>query len=339
MGMGWNLLGGALAGLGNGMVQNADAEQKRVAAEALAMKEQALARLNSDLSMQRDQATYDRQAPDRQFSQDIQTRTIDNTERATTANIDSQQRNYELNRDQLDETARHNEETEKNAANNTEARITIAEVQAESRRMRQAAIDLEKQAQLPKEQIEYLKGFSASRTKILSDTLMPESEKKSALASLDADLYANYPPKILRDRETGAYQTQDVLGRTRNFKNADELKAAGFPSVSGSSAGGSPPPAPSPTPTASPRPSNILTGDYQPPADSPAGKRAARIALQQEGERASQENVRNMVQQNASTYSPEQAQQILDAYGSMLSPKELVLLQNRIRSASFNLMQ
>lgn len=338
MGMGWNLLGGALAGLGNGMVQNADAEQKRVAAEALAMKEQALARLNSDLSMQRNEADYQMKAPEREFSQDLQTRGMDNTERATTANIDNMQQTRELQRDQNAETARHNEASEVNAANNTEARITIAEMQAENRRMRQAAIDLEKQAQLPKEQIEYLKGFSASRTKILSDTLMPESEKKSALASLDADLYANYPPKILRDRETGAYQTQDVLGRTRNFKNADELKAAGFPAVGGA-AGGSPPPAPSPTPTASPRPSNILTGDYQPPADSPAGKRAARIALQQEGKRASQENVRNMVQQNASTYSPEQAQQILDAYGSMLSPKELVLLQNRIRSASFNLMQ
>ena len=338
MGMGWNLLGGALAGLGNGMVQNADAEQKRVAAEALAMKEQALARLNSELTMQRNEADYRMKAPEREFNQNLQTRGLDNMERATTANIDSQQRNYELNRDQLDETARHNKEMEKNAANNTEARITIAEMQAENRRMRQAAIDLEKQAQLPKEQIEYLKGFSASRTKILSDTLMPESEKKSALASLDADLYANYPPKILRDNKTGMYQTQDVLGRTRNFKNVDELKAAGFPAV-GDAAGGSPPPNPAPAPTANPRPSNIFTGDYQAPADSPAGKRAARIALQQEGERASQENVRNMVQQNASTYSPEQAQQILDAYGSMLSPKELVLLQNRIRSASFNLMQ
>ena len=338
MGMGWNLLGGALAGLGNGMVQNADAEQKRVAAEALAMKEQALARLNSELTMQRNEADYRMKAPEREFNQNLQTRGLDNMERATTANIDSQQRNYELNRDQLEETARHNKEMEKNAANNTEARITIAEMQAENRRMRQAAIDLEKQAQLPKVQIEYLKEFGPSRIKILENPLMSDAEKKSALAALDADLYANFPPKILRDNKTGMYQTQDVLGRTRNFKNVDELKAAGFPAV-GDAAGGSPPPNPAPAPTANPRPSNIFTGDYQAPADSPAGKRAARIALQQEGARASQENVRNMVQQNASTYSPEQAQQILDAYGSMLSPKELVLLQNRIRSASFNLMQ
>ena len=211
MGMGWNLLGGALAGLGNGMVQNADAEQKRVAAEALAMKEQALARLNSDLSMQRDQATYDRQAPERQFSQDIAKRTIANTETKTAADIKKDEGLVQLGREQLTELGRHNKETEKNAANNTEARITIAEMQAENRRMRQAAIDLEKQAQLPKEQIEYLKGFSASRTKILSDTLMPESEKKSALASLDADLYANYPPKILRDRTTGMYQVSAIV--------------------------------------------------------------------------------------------------------------------------------
>ena len=331
MGMGWNLLGGALAGLGNGMVQNADAEQKRVAAEALAMKEQAMARLNSELSMQRNEADYRMKAPERTFKQELDTKKFEQDKIYQGAQVEHMQKTRDLQREQNTETARHNKETEKNAAN-------IAEMQAENRRLRQAAIDLEKQAQLPKEQIEYLKGFSASRTKILSDTLMPESEKKSALASLDADLYANYPPKILRDNKTGMYQTQDVLGRTRNFKNVDELKAAGFPAV-GDAAGGSPPPNPAPAPTANPRPSNIFTGDYQAPADSPAGKRAARIALQQEGERASQENVRNMVQQNASTYSPEQAQQILDAYGSMLSPKELVLLQNRIRSASFNLMQ
>jgi len=237
MGMGWNLLGGALAGLGNGMVQNADAEQKRVAAEALAMKEQAMARLNSELSMQRNEADYRMKAPEREFNQNLQTRGMDNTERATTANIDSQQRNYELNRDQLGETASHNKEMEKNAANNTEARITIAEMQAENRRMRQAAIDLEKQAQLPKEQIEYLKGFSASRTKILSDTLMPESEKKSALASLDADLYANYPPRI-QQNDKGQFRTQDVLGRTRVYNSEKELMAAGFSAPGGKQTGG-----------------------------------------------------------------------------------------------------
>ena len=77
MGMGWNLLGGALAGLGNGMVQNADAEQKRVAAEALAMKEQAMARLTSDLAVQRDQATYDRGAPERKFKQELDTKKLE----------------------------------------------------------------------------------------------------------------------------------------------------------------------------------------------------------------------------------------------------------------------
>jgi len=246
MGMGWNLLGGALAGLGNGMVQNADAEQKRVAAEALAMKEQALARLNSDLSMQRNEADYKMKAPEREFSQGLSLRGMDNTERATTANIDNMQQTRDISRDQLAETAQHNRKTEQIAADKTEANITIASMRAESGRMAAELRALEKQAQLPKEQIEYLKGFSSSRTKILSDTTLPEADKKSALAALDADLYANYPPKILRDRETGAYQTQDVLGRTRNFKNADELKAAGFPSVSGSSAGGSPPPIPAP---------------------------------------------------------------------------------------------
>ena len=44
MGMGWNLLGGALAGRNSNMVQNADAEQKRVTARsARDEKEQAVA--------------------------------------------------------------------------------------------------------------------------------------------------------------------------------------------------------------------------------------------------------------------------------------------------------
>jgi hypothetical protein len=32
----------------------------------------------------------------------------------------------------------------------------------------------------------------------------------------------------MRDKETGAYMTQDILGRTRRFANDDELRKAGF---------------------------------------------------------------------------------------------------------------
>jgi len=261
MGMGWNLLGGALMGIGQGMTQNADAEQKRIAAEALAMKEQAMARLTNQLAVERDDATYKRQEGDREFDKGIKLRTADDMERKTTATIDNMNQLRELERQRTEEAGRHNKATETIAADKTEANITIANMRAESGRMAAELRALEKQAQLPKEQIEYLKGFSSSRTKILSDTLMPEAEKKSALAALDADLFSNYPPKILRDRETGAIQTIDVLGRTRNFASEKELAASGFGSVGGKpapAAESAPPAQPASKPSAVPQPSQSV---------------------------------------------------------------------------------
>lgn len=80
--------------------------------------------------------------------------------------------------------------------------------------------------------------------------------------------------------------------------------------------------------------------NYTPDPASPAGQHAARAAQAREqsqakerGDMVGKQAVRDMVQQNAATYSPEQAMQILDAYGSMLASNELILLQNRIKGA------
>lgn len=236
--MGFNLadaFAGGLQGLGQGLAQQGDAMEKRSMLERTAQltqqREEAMARLNSTLSTERDQTTYDRQAPDRAFDQGIRTRTTD-------ANIAHLTATEGVARDTLTETGRHNKASEGIQANNTEARIQIAEMQAENRRIASSLRDAEKAAQLPKEQIEYLKGFSVNRGKVLSDTLMPDAEKQKALAALDADLYANYPPAIARN-ESGQYRTQDVLGRTRVFNDEKALAAAGFAKPSGGASGAS----------------------------------------------------------------------------------------------------
>lgn len=99
------------------------------------------------------------------------------------------------------------------------------------------------------------------------------------------------------------------------------------------------------TPTAPAKPSgfnlaDMVSGGYTPPADSPAGQRAARVqaaqAAQQadvQGKATGAESARSMVRENYQSYSPQQAQQVLDTYGSMLTPAELALLQQRIRTA------
>ena len=88
--------------------------------------------------------------------------------------------------------------------------------------------------------------------------------------------------------ETGAYQTLTCWVARATSKTQTNSRRLDSPSVSGNRRQAV---ARRPLVTLQQqvRVVNILTGDYQPPADSPTGKRAARIALQQEGERASQE--------------------------------------------------
>lgn len=236
--MGFNLgdaLAGAAVGFGNGLSMNAksamdseaQAETDRRRAEIEEKRMNALAKLNRELTQpDRDQAqkNFDRTSTQ---NEKYQQRSLDNTERATTSQIESSQRSHSLSRDQLAESSRHNQATEKIGANNTEARISIAEMRAANSRLSSSLRDAEQAAQLPKEQLEYLKGFSSNRGKVLSDTLMPEQEKKKALAALDADLYMNYPPAV-QQNEKGQFRTRDVLGRTRTFANEKELAAGGF---------------------------------------------------------------------------------------------------------------
>lgn len=237
--MGWNLVdafAGGLEGVGKGLSSIGDSmdknDQMNRQSRLLQQREEAMARLNNQLAMNRDQATYDRAAPDRAFEQNLKTGEAARASKMTDAQITNMQDQRTAQDRQLTETNRHNLATESNAANNTEARITIAEMNAENRRMASALRDAEKAAQLPKEQIEYLKGFSASRTKILSDTLTPDAEKKKALAALDADLYSNFPPRVEMN-DSGQFRTRDVLGRTHVFANAKELEAAGFAAPAG----------------------------------------------------------------------------------------------------------
>ena len=238
--MGFNLkdaLAGAAQGFGTGMAMNAKFDMDTQAQEETD-------RRRSELEMQKQAAFAKMQreltAPDREFDQGLRMREADRQDRSTTASIDNMQQTRELSRDQLGETSRHNKATEQIGANNTEARISIAEMNAENRRLAASLRDAEKSAQLPKEQIEYLKGFSTNRGKVLSDTLMPEAEKKKALAALDADLYANYPPMV-QQNDKGQFRTRDVLGRTKTFASEKELVDAGFAAPSGS--GGSAKPA------------------------------------------------------------------------------------------------
>ena len=345
MGIGWNLMGGLLQGAGQGMVANADIESKNQQmmqqADILQKREMALAQFKNSLD-----------APDKERDYQLRKTVAD----ATIA--DHTERNRltgELN------TSRSAYLTTK--GENEALKAEAARARAEGG----GAGSGNKPVKLDQTLSDADKSYDANFYKQLEKVQDPMTGGKpeeiaAKVTQLEKQRFNRFGMKTEVD-EGGGVTIMDRTGYTKRFNSPEEAAAAGFRTKTvldamdekkSNSTMGPPKSLANPAdmaeaaanpPSAPVKPSGtnlstMLTGGYTPPADSPAGQHAARVAQQQQAQQAEKqgkamgaESARQMVRENYQSYSPEQAQQILDAYGSLLSPAELTLLQQRIRTA------
>ena len=135
-----------------------------------------------------------------------------------------------------------------------------------------------------------------------------------------------------------AKQKSDAGAKTSGAaQNAAADKFAASPdagrSLRGTIEGAEKPVSPQSEPSLSQFPANNEPQDRRTQDAAIVAASRVRLENEKQGKSAATENTRAMIRQNYQSYSPEQAQQMLDTYGSMLAPAELMLLQKRIRMA------